>query len=88
MKTKNLGLKDMKIMPIANPDACPICGTEHDPTLPHNRDSLYYQYSFFKKNGRYPTWDDATAHCPPEIKSAWMAGLKEILAERDKKNAD
>lgn len=40
-------------MPIGTPPGtCPICATEHDPTLPHNRDSLAYQYKFYDEHGR------------------------------------
>lgn len=26
---------------------CPMCAVAHDPALPHNRDSLAYQYKFY-----------------------------------------
>lgn len=28
------------------PNACQVCGVEHDEQQPHNAESLYYQYSF------------------------------------------
>lgn len=59
-------LKQWKIQPPA-PDACPICGTKHPPEHPHNAQSLYYQYSFAQKYGRWPSWSDACSHCSDEI---------------------
>lgn len=79
MKIKNFGLKDMGIMPISDPDACPVCGVKHDPNLPHDRDSLYYQYSFRKKHGRWPTWEDAMDHCSEDMKIAWIAAMGAYL---------
>ena len=64
------------LMPPA-PDVCQECAVKHDPMMPHNRDSLYYQYAFYAKNGRWPTWADAMAHCPEEIKGYWTDALME-----------
>ena len=64
------------LMPPA-PDVCQECAVKHDPMMPHNRDSLYYQYAFYAKNGRWPTWADAMAHCPEEIKGYWTDALTE-----------
>lgn len=65
------------MMPTA-PGTCPECGVKHDPMQPHNKDSLAYQYSFYAKAGRWPTWADAMAHCDQSIKDYW----KQALAER------
>lgn len=46
---------------------CPECAVAHDPKQPHNRDSLYYQYHFYAEHGRWPTWNDAMAHCDPAV---------------------
>lgn len=49
------------------PGTCPICAVKHDPTWPHNAQSLYYQYRFYGIRGRWPTWADAaatSADCP------------------------
>ena len=54
---------------------CPECAVAHDPEQPHNRDSLAYQYKFYDKHGRWPTWADAMAHCTPEIKEFWTKEL-------------
>lgn len=62
------------IMPPA-PDVCQECAVKHDPRMPHNRDSLYYQYAFYAKEGRWPTWADAMAHCPDEVKEVWIDEL-------------
>ena len=35
-----------------DPGVCQECAVDHDPVQPHNRDSLYYQYSFYAKHGR------------------------------------
>lgn len=54
---------------------CRECGVRHDPELPHNKHSLAYQYNFFDKHGRWPTWSDAMAHCSEEIKEMWAEEL-------------
>lgn len=54
---------------------CPECGVKHDPAQPHNRDSLTYQYKFYDKHGRWPTWDDAMEHCSVEVKKFWRHSL-------------
>ena len=56
---------------------CPEWAVKHDPDQPHNRDSLAYQYSFYDRYGRWPTWADAMAHCPDEIKAFWTQALRE-----------
>lgn len=56
---------------------CEICAVKHDEEQPHNQQSLTYQYKFYDKNGRWPTWKDAMSHCPDEIKKVWMAALTE-----------
>lgn len=61
-------LSQWHIQPPA-PGTCPICGTKHPPEFPHNKNSLFYQYSFAQQFGRWPTWADACAHCDEETKS-------------------
>lgn len=58
------------------PGTCPECATKHRPDLPHNRDSLAYQYSFFDKHGRWPTWKDAMEHCSDDVKQKWIIALR------------
>ena len=57
------------------PKLCPRCATAHAPGQPHDRDSLYYQNWFFKRNKRFPTWTDAMAHCSEEVKTTFTATL-------------
>jgi hypothetical protein len=59
------------------PDRCQQCAADHEPLEPHDQRSLYYRVWFERQRGRAPTWDDAMAHCPPEVQAAW----KEMLAE-------
>lgn len=59
------------------PGQCPECAVIHEPYEPHDWQSLFYQYSFMEQNGRWPTWDDAMAHCSPEIQTI----TKQVLAE-------
>lgn len=65
------------LRPPVAPGQCADCAVFHAPNLPHNRDSLFYQYSFYEQNGRWPTWADAMAHCSDEMKAAWVAALAE-----------
>ena len=59
------------------PGACPACAVKHDPSQPHNLQSLTYQYKFYDEHGRWPTWSDAMAHCSDEIKDFWVKALRE-----------
>lgn len=62
------------LMP-APPGTCPECATAHDPDAPHNAQSLFYQYSFFARRGRWPDWRDAVQHCAPDVRQAWTDAL-------------
>src|SRR5262245_7703561 len=55
---------------------CEECARAHDPSMPHDAQSMLYQMRFKAKRGRWPTWKDALEHCPPEMKAAWEAELK------------
>lgn len=63
---------------------CPECGREHDPQLPHDLHALVYQYQFRSRQAqagreeRWPTWDDAMAHCTPDIQQRWRDGLQRV----------
>ena len=59
----------------AAPGTCQECATSHDPNQPHNQQSMFYQYHFLSKNGRWPTWDDAMTHCDDAMKKAWTDEL-------------
>ena len=64
-----------KMLPPAK-DVCQECAVKHDPEQPHNQQSLFYQYSFFADNNRWPTWKDAISHCTPEVQEKWITALK------------
>jgi len=55
-----------------------VCGTHHPAELPHNQQSLFYQYNFYNDHGRWPTWKDAMKHCDKDTKSYWIAMLTEM----------
>lgn len=76
----------MALMPPA-PGKCPICAVEHNPEWPHDKNSLYYQIRFHSEHGRYPTWQDAMAHCPGDIKRDCIDALKEHAASVKKESA-
>jgi hypothetical protein len=54
---------------------CPECAVVHHADEPHNQQSLFWQYSFREKHGRWPTWADALVHCTPEVRELWTAAL-------------
>lgn len=79
VKTIDL-LKEGTLLPPAA-DKCQICAVKHAPEQPHNPDSLYYKMYFHKNNDRWPTWNDALAHCPSEVRAYWVVKLKEYDIE-------
>lgn len=54
---------------------CAECAVKHPPEMPHDQTSLFWQYSFREKTGRWPTWSDALAHCTPEMREQWVEQL-------------
>lgn len=75
----------------AKEGTCEHCATAHEASLPHNQQSIFYQYTFYNLNGRWPTWEDAMAHCEPEMQEQWWKGLaehgiKRPAAKRKRKN--
>ncbi len=76
MGNEKVHLAPFKLLP-PKEGTCPICATKHDPTLPHNQLSLYYQYRFYDEHGRWATWKDAMEHCTDEVKELWTIALKE-----------
>ena len=60
------------------PDRCQECAVNHETDEPHDAGSLHYHYAFQARHGRWPTWKDATAHCPPDIAAAWEAELRAL----------
>lgn len=67
VQVREFGVEDVRLFPPGE-GKCPICAAKHLPEIPHNRDSLYYQMRFLQEHGRFPTWRDAAAHCPPDVK--------------------
>lgn len=63
-----------------HPDACQVCARNppHAPEEPHNAQSLFYQYAFYREHGRWPTWQDAVAHCSPDVRARWERELRAI----------
>lgn len=72
--------------PTPAPGQCPECHVFHEPELPHDQQSLFWQYHFRELHGRWPTWADALAHCTPEIRQLWIDELAErgIIVEQTK----
>lgn len=69
-------LEEFSLLP-PTPGSCPKCAGVHGEQLPHNRDSLYYQYSFYRSHGRWPKWIDAMSHCSEQMQKFWIENLKE-----------
>ena len=65
---------DVLVRPVPE-GACATCGRRHAPEAPHDAQSLRYQYQFYAKHERWPTWADAMAHCPPHMKIVWTDAL-------------
>lgn len=57
---------------------CPECAVKHDPTQPHDAQSLYYCFKFNLEKSRSPTWADAMSHCSKEVKIAWIEQLTKL----------
>lgn len=72
-------MSGFKLLP-APPGTCPTCATKHEQHLPHNAQSLFYQYRFYSQRGRWPTWKDALEHCSDETKAFWEAELRKVCA--------
>lgn len=54
---------------------CPLCADRHSSYEPHNRNSLYYQVKFRRKNGREPTWTDAMGELSQLMRAYWRGEL-------------
>ena len=64
-----------------HPEKCQVCAVRHHPGDPHNRDSLYYQMRFYQDSQRFPTWDDAMAHCDAATQAAWRVAVAARMLE-------
>ena len=65
----------MTLLP-PRPDVCQECASDHLPDEAHNQTSLYYQYAFRGKHGRWPKWSDAIAHLEPALRAVWEQELR------------
>lgn len=66
----------MKLLP--PPEGhCRICACQHEPEMPHNAGSLFYQMRFNMRYHRSATWADALAHCDEKTRLWWQAALNE-----------
>jgi hypothetical protein len=73
-KTTNLGGFTL-LRPPVQEGQCPECHAFHDATEPHDNQSLFWQFNFREKHGRWSTWEDAMAHCTPEVRAMWISEL-------------
>lgn len=64
------------------PHLCQECAVDHAHNQPHNCQSLYYQTQFQATHGRWPTWSDAMAHCPPEVRTLWRTQLIKLMKSK------
>ena len=72
MKPQNL-----TILPPAQ-HLCQKCAVAHGVMEAHNAQSLYYAFWFNEQHGRSPTWRDAIANCPDDIKEIWAKYLGKL----------
>lgn len=75
MKTQIKNIQPMMLLP-PRPDVCQICAVDHNPALPHNAQSIFYQTKFLLDKGREAIWLDAMEHCTPDMKSHWVKTLE------------
>lgn len=73
-KTLDFAGGQMTLLP-PSADVCQQCSVKHEPEMPHNQDSLYWQYNFYFEHGRWPTWADALTHCTPQMRDIWIREL-------------
>lgn len=76
MKKTKVEFKTMTLLP-AKIGTCPDCAVFHDPEMPHNPASMYYQVKFLMAHGRDAKWSDAMAHCTDAVKAYWKEALLE-----------
>ena len=69
------------------PHLCQECACEHEPEMPHNRQSLFYQVKFKMEHGRDATWKDAMAHCPEDVRVRWVEAMKMTFSEKKEPKA-
>lgn len=77
MQVREIDLAREGVLLPPPPGVCRSCAVDHEPELPHDQTSLYWQYRFYRDAGRWPTWDDAMAHCTDEVKAMWKKAMAE-----------
>lgn len=80
IQVEEIPMSSMTLLP-PREGVCQECAVDHDPRLPHNQRSLYYQMKFQMEHDRGATWVDAMAHCSDSIKIIWTEALKKIGIE-------
>lgn len=73
-----MGESGLRLLP-CRPGVCQACAVDHPVEHPHNKDSMYYQFRFYAAHGRWPTWEDAMAHCTEEVKAVTRKVVNECL---------
>lgn len=58
------------------PDRCTECGIRHERADPHDPESGTYRAWVRLTFGRDPTWQDALAHCPRQVREVWEETLR------------
>lgn len=76
-ETKEVKEVEFRIMPPAK-ELCPECARKHESHEPHDQQSLHFQYVFYGKHKRWPTWADAMAHCPERVQERWTEELEKL----------
>lgn len=65
--------KNVKLVP-PRKDRCQECAVKHEPEMPHDATSLYWQ----TKRGiekKDPSWKAAMEHCDDKMKQVWKEEL-------------
>lgn len=57
---------------------CPQCAQIHAEDEPHDAGSLAYQYWFYNEHGRWPSWNDAIAHCSEASHAVTLGVLRDL----------
>lgn len=83
VEIEEVPMSSMMLLP-PRPDVCQECARDHDPRLPHDKQSIYYQIKFKMEHDRGATWADAMAHCSDEIKGLWTEELLKLGLEVEK----
>jgi len=75
MEVKTFGIQNMMLGSPAD-HLCQVCAGNHKADDPHDCNSLFYQYAFYKEYSRWPTWKDAVAHCSEGTQKLWENELR------------